>query len=146
MDALAGFLGEFRHAIDEKGRLTLPARIREQLGPEFVVTKGLDACLFFYPAAEWASLEARLRALPLTQKDARAFVRLFFAGAAECRSDGQGRVLLPAALRQYAGLTKEGVVVGVSSRVEVWQPEAWDRYVADADATYAEIAERLGGL
>jgi MraZ protein len=139
-------MGEFRHAIDEKGRLTLPVRIREQLGPEFVATKGLDACLFLYPAAEWSALEERLAALPLTQKDARAFVRLFFSGASECRPDAQGRVLLPAALRQYAGLTREGVVVGVSSRVEVWQPEAWERYVAEADATYASLAERLGGL
>lgn len=143
---LAGMMGEYRHAIDEKGRLTLPARIREQLGPEFVATKGLDGCLFLYPSGEWAALESRLRALPVTQKDARAFVRLLFAGACECRPDAQGRVLLPATLREYAGLGREGVIVGVSSRVEVWQPEAWERYVREADATYAEIAERMGGL
>lgn len=143
---MSGLMGEFRHTIDEKGRLTLPARIREELGPVFVVTKGLDSCLFVYPAPEWAALEAKLRALPVTQKDARAFVRLFFAGAAECRPDAQGRVLLPTPLREYAGLGREGVIVGVSSRVEVWQPEAWERYVRDADATYAEIAERMEGL
>jgi MraZ protein len=84
--------------------------------------------------------------LPQTQKDARAFVRLFFAGACECRPDAQGRVLLPLALRQYAGLEREGVIVGVGSRVELWRPEAWERYVAEADQSYAEIAERVGGL
>lgn len=146
MGALGGFMGEFRHTIDEKGRLTLPARIREQLGPEFVATKGLDGCLFLYPLGEWAALESRLRELPATHKDARAFARLLFAGAAECRPDAQGRVLLPATLRQYAGLTREGVVVGVSTRVEVWQPEAWAAYVGAADAAYAEIAERVGGM
>jgi len=143
---MSGLMGEYRHTIDDKGRLTLPARIREELGPVFVATKGLDNCLFLYPSSEWAALEAKLRALPVTQKDARAFVRLFFAGAAECRPDAQGRVLLPAPLRAYAGLDREGVIVGVSSRVEVWQPEAWERYVGEADATYADIAERMGGL
>jgi MraZ protein len=143
---VGGLMGEYRHAIDDKGRLTLPARIREELGPAFVATKGLDSCLFLYPGPEWAALEAKLRALPQTQKDARAFVRLFFAGATECRPDAQGRVLLPQALREYAGLEREGVVVGVSTRVEVWQPEAWARYVGEADASLGDIAERLGGL
>ena len=143
---MAGLMGEYRHTIDDKGRLTLPSRIREGLGPAFVATKGLDNCLFLYPAAEWEGLEAKLRALPQTQKDARAFVRLFFAGASECRPDAQGRVLLPAPLRAYAGLEREGVVVGVGTRVEVWQPEAWARYVGEADASLGDIAERLGGL
>ena len=143
---MGGLMGEYRHSIDDKGRLTLPARIREELGPCFVVTKGLENCLFVYPQAEWAVLEAKLRALPVTQKDARAFARLFFSGAAECRPDAQGRVLLPAPLRAYAGLEHEGVIIGVSSRVEVWQPEAWERFEHEADATFAEIAERMGGL
>ena len=143
MGALAGLMGEYRHAIDDKGRLTLPARIREQLGSVFVVTRGLESCLFLYAMAEWTALEARVRELSMTQKDVRAFVRLLFAGAAECRPDAQGRVLIPAALRQYAGLTDEGVVVGVSTRVEVWQAQAWERYTQEAAAVYAEIAERL---
>ncbi len=143
---MSGLIGEYRHALDDKGRLTLPARIREELGPVFVATKGLDGCLFLYPPAEWAALEAKLRALPLTHKDARQFVRVFFAGACECRPDGQGRVLLPTNLREYAGLEREGVIVGVSTRVEVWQPEAWERYVHEGDADYADLAQRMEGL
>ena len=143
---MPGLVGEYRHAIDDKGRIALPARIREELGPVFVATKGLDGCLFLYPGREWEALEQKLRALPQTQKDARAFVRLFFAGASECRPDGQGRVLLPQPLREYAGLQREGVLVGVGSRVEVWEPAAWTRYVSEADATYSDIAERMGGL
>jgi MraZ protein len=143
---VAGFLGEFRHAIDDKGRLTLPARFREGLGEEAVVTKGLDRCLFLYPMREWAALEARLHELPGTERDVRAFVRLLFAGAAECRPDGQGRVLLPTPLREYAGLGREAVVVGVSRRIEIWQPEAWERYVREADASFPEIAQRVAGF
>jgi MraZ protein len=141
-----GLLGEYRHTIDEKGRITLPARIREELGPVFVATKGLDGCIFLYPDGEWQALEAKLRALPQTQKDVRAFVRLFFAGASECRPDAQGRVLLPQPLRQYAALEREGVIVGVASRVEIWRPDAWEAFIAQADEGFAEIAERVGGL
>jgi len=139
-------MGEYRHTIDDKGRLTLPARIREELGPVFVATKGLDNCLCLYPDARWAEMEAKLRALPQTQKDARAFVRLFFAGATECRPDAQGRVLLPVGLREYAGLEREGVIVGVSTRAEVWEPQAWARYMGEADQGLPDIAERLGGI
>ena len=144
--AASALMGEFRHTIDEKGRLTLPARIREELGTLFVATKGLDGCLFLYPGPEWAVVEAKLRALPLTQKGARAMVRLFFSGAAECRCDAQGRVLLPANLRAFAQLEREGVVAGVGGRVEVWNPAAWDSYVKQADADIGDIAERLEGL
>ena len=143
---MSGLMGEYRHAIDDKGRLTLPARIREELGPVFVVTKGLDSCLFMYPPAEWDALEAKLRALPLSNKEARQFVRVFFAGASECRPDGQGRVLLPASLREYAGLDREGMIVGVSTRVEVWKPEIWDSYLHDTEEAIGDIAERLEGL
>ena len=139
-------MGEYRHAIDDKGRLTLPARIRDALGPIFVVTKGLDNCLFMYPNSEWEALEAKLRALPLTNKQARQFVRVFFSGASECRPDGQGRVLLPATLREYAGLEREGVIVGALTRMEVWNPESWARYVQEGDAGYADLAERMEGL
>lgn len=139
-------MGEFRHTIDEKGRLTLPARIRDELGTVFVANKGLDGCLFFYPLAEWETLEEKLRALPLTQKDARAVARHFFSGATECRCDAQGRVLLPAILRSYAGLEREGVVVGMGTRVEVWKPEIWDSYLHDTEEAIGDIAERLEGL
>ena len=143
---MSGLMGAYHHAIDDKGRLTLPARIRDALGPVFVVTKGLDNCLFLYPNDEWEALEAKLRALPLTNREARQFVRLFFAGASECRPDGQGRVLLPLALREYAGLEREGVIVGALTRVEVWKPEAWAQCVQEGDAGYADLAERMEGL
>ena len=139
-------MGEFRHAIDEKGRLTLPARIRDGLGQTFVATKGLDSCLFLFPQAEWEGFEMRARALPVTNSDARAYVRLLFAGASECRVDAQGRVLLPAALREYAALGREGLVIGVLNRAEVWAPEAWERYRADTESASGEIAERMGAL
>src|SRR5690606_39701742 len=98
------FLGEFQHALDDKGRLTIPAKFREGLGPRFIVTRGLDHCLFVYPPAEWLVLGARLKSLPLTKADARAFVRFLFSGACECEPDRQGRIMLPPGLRQYAGL------------------------------------------
>jgi len=144
--AAGGLMGEFRHTIDDKGRLTLPARIRDELGAVFVANKGLDGCLFLYPQAEWDALESKLQALPLSQKDARAVARHFFSGATECHCDSQGRVLLPANLRSFAGLEHEGVVIGVGSRVEVWSPSLWERYLHETDETIGDIAERLQGL
>src|SRR5690606_24148624 len=140
------FLGEFQHALDDKGRLTIPAKFREGLGPRFIVTRGLDHCLFVYPPAEWQELEARLKSLPLTKADARAFVRFRFSGACECEPDRQGRIMLPPGLRQYAGLEKEAVVIGVSTRVEIWAAERWAGYVAQAGESFGEIAENLEGL
>ncbi|MBO8142083.1 MAG: division/cell wall cluster transcriptional repressor MraZ [Firmicutes bacterium] len=140
------FLGEFQHALDDKGRLTIPARFREGLGQRFVVTRGLDGCLFVYPQAEWQVLESRLKALPLTRGDARAFVRFLFSGACECELDRQGRVMLPPPLREYAGLEKDVVVIGVSNRVEIWAAARWAGYVDKAAQSFAEIAEKLEGL
>jgi MraZ protein len=137
------FLGQYRHTIDDKGRLTLPARFRDGLGAEFYATKGFERCLFLYPAAEWEAFGARLRALPLSNEDARRLMRAFFSGATDCRVDAQGRVLLPAVLRDYAGLQREAVVVGAGSRAEVWEPEAWQRYEASSNESLAAIAERL---
>ncbi len=140
------FVGEFQHALDEKGRITIPARFREGLGDRFIVTRGLDSCLFVYPMAEWQLLEARLKSLPLTKADARAFVRFLFSGAYECELDRQGRIMLPAVLRQYAGLEKDAVVIGVSTRVEIWSADRWASYVAASEASFGEIAENLEGL
>ncbi|MBQ1720936.1 MAG: division/cell wall cluster transcriptional repressor MraZ, partial [Lachnospiraceae bacterium] len=103
------FMGEYSHSIDAKGRLIMPAKYREQLGSEFVVTKGLDGCLFVYPQEEWQSIETKFREVPLTTKDARKFSRFFFAGAAACEIDKQGRILLPSVLREFAGLEKDVV-------------------------------------
>lgn len=120
-------MGEYNHTIDAKGRLIVPAKFREPLGAEFVVTKGLDGCLFVYPDAEWKKFEEKLRSLPLTDPNARKFSRFFLAGAAPCELDKQGRILLPAVLREFAGLEKDVVLAGLGSRVEIWSKEAWDK-------------------
>ncbi|ANS75119.1 division/cell wall cluster transcriptional repressor MraZ [Paenibacillus yonginensis] len=137
------FMGEFQHSIDDKGRITIPAKFRDSLGTTFVVTRGLDHCLFVYPLSEWEVLETKLKALPLMKSDARAFTRFFFSGATECEWDKQGRVNLPANLRDYAKLEKECVVLGVSNRVEIWNRETWNQYFDQSEDTFNEIAEKL---
>ena len=140
------FMGEYTHSIDSKGRMIIPAKFREGLGENFVLTRGLDHCLFVYPQEEWSELEKKLRRLPLTKSEARTFMRFFFSGAAECELDKQGRVLVPNVLRQYAELGKEVVVLGVSSRVEVWSKEKWEAYSTEASMDYEAIAEKLVDL
>ncbi|WP_204517040.1 division/cell wall cluster transcriptional repressor MraZ [Brevibacillus fulvus] len=137
------FMGEFQHSIDEKGRLIIPAKFREELGSSFVITRGLDQCLFVYPMDEWKALEERLKSLPFTKADARAFTRFFFSGAAECEWDKQGRVNIPTNLRDHAKLVKECVVIGVSSRVEIWSKEEWENYFNQSEGSFNEIAEKL---
>jgi len=140
------FMGEYLHTIDNKGRLIFPAKFRDELGELFIATKGLDNCLFVYTRSEWAILEEKLKKLPLAKPEARAFVRFFFSGAAELECDKQGRVLLPTNLREYARLDKEVVVIGVSTRIEVWNKAAWDEYNQQVSPTVAEIAENLADL
>ncbi|WP_026690005.1 division/cell wall cluster transcriptional repressor MraZ [Alteribacter aurantiacus] len=137
------FMGEFRHNIDEKGRMIIPAKFREDLGSSFVVTRGLDQCLFVYPEQEWRHLEEKLKTLPFTKKDARAFTRFFFSGATECELDKQGRANIASVLRSYAKLEKECVIIGVSNRVEIWSKEIWEEYVAESEDSFAEIAEGI---
>ena len=138
------FMGEYNHSIDAKGRLIIPSKFREQLGNEFVVTKDLDGCLYVYSNEEWARIEESLREKPLTSKDARKFLRFSSAGAASCEVDKQGRILLPANLREYAGIDKEVVSVGVFSRVEIWSKE---RYNDNSDfEDMDEIAEHMAEL
>ena len=122
------FMGEYSHSIDAKGRLIMPAKFREQLGDEFVVTKSPDKCLYVYTNEEWKNFEEKLATLPITNKGTRQFVRFFLAGAATCEADKQGRILLPAVLREYAELDKEVVLAGTSKRIEIWNK---DRYLAD---------------
>ena len=140
------FMGEYIHTIDNKGRLIFPAKFREELGEKFIATKGLDKCLFVYSPAVWANLENKLDQLSLAKREARDFVRFFFGGAAELEVDKQGRVLLPASLREYANLDKDVVVVGVSNRIEIWGKEAWDKYNAEISADVTNIAETLVDL
>ncbi|MDQ0177670.1 division/cell wall cluster transcriptional repressor MraZ [Bacillus chungangensis] len=140
------FMGEYQHNIDSKGRLIIPAKFREHLGEQFVITRGLDKCLFGYPLSEWKELESKLKTLPLTKKDARAFTRFFFSGATECEIDKQGRVNLPATLLQYAALEKECVVLGVSNRIEIWSKHLWEEYFMESEESFAEIAENMIGF
>lgn len=137
------FLGEYQHSIDDKGRIIIPAKFREALGTDFIVTRGLDNCLFVYPRSEWNAFEQKLKQLPLMKSDARAFTRFFFSGASECEWDKQGRVTLPGHLREYAKLEKECVVIGVSNRVEIWDKSTWDAYKEQSEESFAEIAEKL---
>ena len=137
------FMGEYQHTIDAKGRLTMPAKFRDELGDKFVVTKGLDHCLFVYSQAEWHIMEDKLKALSFTRADARAFARMFFSGAAEGEMDKQNRVLLPQNLREHAELHKDVIVVGVSTRVEIWDKEKWQAYNDAASADYEILAEKL---
>lgn len=137
------FMGEYKHNIDIKGRIIVPSKFRDGLGETFVITRGLDQCLFAYPIDEWHLLEEKLKKLPLTKKDARAFTRFFFSGAVECEVDKQGRINIPASLRKYAGLDKECAVIGVSNRVEIWSDQAWTGYVEESEESFSEIAENM---
>ena len=140
------FIGEYQHNIDNKGRLIIPSKLREGLGENFIMTKGLDNCLFVYPKSEWHILEEKLKSLPLTSRDARAFVRFFFSGATECELDKQGRILIPANLRNHSKLEKEAVIIGVGTRVEIWSKEEWDIYNEDDSLSYENIAEKMAEL
>lgn len=140
----AMFMGEYNHTIDAKGRVIVPSKFRETLGEEFVVTKGLDGCLFVYDNSEWAAFEEKLKSLPITNKDARAFVRFFLAGAASVEVDKQGRILLPGSLRDFAELKKDVVLIGVGSRIEIWSRERWEGTASFEDMD--EIAEHMADL
>lgn len=139
-------MGEYKHTLDTKGRLIVPARFRDGLGDTFVVTRGLDHCLFAYPLDEWRTVEEKLRTLPLTKADARAFVRFFFSGATECEMDKQGRIVLPQNLRDYAQMEKDVMAVGVSTRVELWCAARWQSYMDEASDSFEEIAESIVDL
>lgn len=139
------FMGEYNHTVDAKGRLIIPAKFREALGEEFVVTKGLDGCLFVYSQDEWKNIEETFRNTPLTTKDARKFSRFFFAGAASCELDKQGRILIPANLREFAGLEKDVVLAGVFNKIEIWSKERWMDEGCD-DVDMDEVAERMAEL
>lgn len=140
------FMGEYHHSIDNKGRMIVPSKFREELGEVFIITRGLDQCLFGYPLSEWALIEEKLKGLPLTKKDARAFTRFFFSGATESELDKQGRINIPAPLLQYAKLEKECVVLGVSNRIEIWSKQIWEDYFAESEESFAEIAENMIGF
>lgn len=138
------FMGEYNHSIDTKGRLIIPSRFREELGDDFVVTKGLDGCLFVFPNNEWQAFEEKLKALPLTNKSARQFARFFVAGATPCELDKQGRILLPQTLREFAGLEKDVVLTGMLNRIEIWSKVKWMENSSYDDMD--DIAEQMTDL
>lgn len=140
------FLGEYHHSIDDKGRLAVPTKFRDDLAQGAVVTRGLDTSLFLLPLEEWGKLAEKLAGLPLGQANSRAFARLMLAGAMDVRLDGQGRFTVPEYLRDYAVLKKDVVIVGVHNRLEVWDEEEWKRYVAQTEEDAELIAEKLGEM
>ncbi len=140
------FIGEYNYNLDTKGRINIPAKFRENLGEPFYATKGLDGCLFIFPSDEWQVFEEKLKALPLTNRNARAFVRLFFSGATECTLDKQGRVTLPQPLRDHAALAKEVKILGVGTRIEIWSEEGWDAYNHPDHIDYDTIAGQMAEL
>lgn len=127
------FMGEYNHTIDAKGRLIIPSKFREALGEEFVISKGMDGCLFVYANEDWNAFEQKITTLPLINKDARQFARYFLSGATSVELDKQGRILLPANLRSFAELDKEVMLVGVGSRIEIWSKEKWGSINEDVD-------------
>lgn len=138
--------GEFNHSIDSKGRLIIPSKLRDSLGEHFVITKGMDGCLFLYPENEWEAFEEKLRTLPLTNKKARDFKRFFLGSAVDGEIDKQGRVLISSSLRTYAGLEKEVVLAGVLDKVEIWSKEAWDARTNDIEENIEDIASDMEDL
>lgn len=138
------FIGEYRHTLDDKGRLSVPIKFRDDVAHGLVITRGLDRSLFLYPKNEWERLAQKLAALPLGQADTRAFARLMLAGAMEAEFDGSGRIVIPPYLRAYAGLRKKVVLTGLMDRMEIWDEASWDTYRAATEANSDAIAERLG--
>ena len=143
---MAMFMGQYNHTIDAKGRVIIPAKFREKLGTSFVVTKGLDGCLYGYANDDWAAFEERLGTLPITNKNTRQFTRFFLAGAAECELDKQGRILIPSVLREFAALEKDVVLVGVGSRIEIWDKARWNESISIYDDDMEEVAENMESL
>ena len=137
------FMGEFHHNIDEKGRLVIPNKFRLELGERFIITRGLEKCLYAYSISEWNNIVSKLKQLPFTKKDARTFIRSFFSGAAECEFDRQGRINITSPLVSYADLSKECVITGANDRLEIWGKANWDNFFKENSEKLEDIAENL---
>lgn len=137
------FMGEFHHNIDEKGRLVIPNKFRSELGQNFIITRGLENCLYVYSMEEWNSLVAKLKSLPFTKKDARIFIRSFFSGATECEFDRQGRINITSPLVSYADIDKECVIIGANDRIEIWSDKGWKNFMDVNSSKLEDIAENL---
>lgn len=137
------YMGEYHHTIDDKGRLIIPSKLRNELGSSVVLTRGLEKCLFLYKKADWESLVAKLKTLPFTKKDVRMFTRFFFSGATECSFDSQGRISITSPLISYADILKDCVVIGVSDRIEIWAKEEWEKFLDENNDKLEDTAEKL---
>ncbi|NLC65636.1 MAG: division/cell wall cluster transcriptional repressor MraZ [Clostridium sp.] len=138
-------MGEFNHNVDSKNRIIIPSKLRESLGEAVIISKGLDGCLYIYPESEWKVFEEKLKSLPMTNKNARAFVRFFYSGATEINPDKSGRALIPKSLMEYANIKTEVVSVGMIDKVEIWSKEKWEEY-NDSENNMDEIAEQMNEL
>lgn len=138
-------MGEFHHAIDEKNRLIIPSKFRTELGAEFIITRGLEKCLFVYSMEEWNSIVSKLKTLPFTKQDSRNFTRFFMSGATLCTLDKSGRVCIASPLVHYAGLTRDCVIIGANDRLEIWDSDAWNQFFESNEDNFANIAENLFG-
>lgn len=139
-------LGEYKHNLDIKGRMAIPAKFRDELAGGTIITRGLDNCLFLFAPKAWEELVKKITALPLAQANSRAFSRLMLSGAQDVDIDKQGRILVPDYLRKYAGLTKHVIVAGLYSRAEIWDEKRWGEYKTKTEGASEEIAERLGEM
>ena len=137
------FMGEYHHNIDDKARIVLPSKFRDELGETFIITRGLEGCLFVYSMSDWNNIVSKLKTLPFTKKDARAFLRFFLSGAVECHADKQGRIALPVPLVSYANLEKECVVIGVNDRLEIWSKKSFENYFNSNEENISDLAEDL---
>lgn len=140
------FLGEYNHSIDAKGRLIVPAKFREDLGEEFIVTKGLDGCLYIYPDNEWRDFEKKLSELPMGKSDIRKMVRFFLSAATQVELDKQGRILIPGTHREFAGLEKDVILAGVGKKIEIWSKEKWEETATFDYEDMDDVAERMADL
>lgn len=137
------FMGEYHHSIDDKGRLIIPAKFRSELGNKFIITRGIENCLFAYPEKRWEEIVHKLESLPFTKKDARNFTRFFLSGATVAEFDKQGRVNITSPLINYAGIEKECIIIGTGDRLEIWSEDAWNNFFNSASINMSDIAENL---
>lgn len=139
-------IGEYKHNLDPKKRLAIPAKLRKELGESSILTRGLNSCLFLYPLEQWNKLTDKLGQLPVGQGDTRSFLRLMFAGASEVETDQLGRILIPDYLKNYADLKQKVVIIGVYDRIEIWDEDKWENYKKEVEKSTDMIAEKLGEL
>lgn len=141
------FMGEYHHSIDDKGRIIVPSKVRSELGEKFIVTRGLDNCIFIYPENEWNTIIKKYKELP-NVKEARNFMRFFLSGASECELDKQGRVKLPTPLIKHANLSKDCIIIGVNDRLEIWDKENFEKFIEENESSFSDMADNLfgGGL